>query len=94
MKALGICSLNDGETNLLLVCRNMLTLKYDSLLSKCSIAIVLTRIPVGVDDPALVLRSIIHNMADELTNPVRNPLVCLKYMDQFDYNCRTYYFSK
>ena len=58
------------------------------------IASVFTCITVGAYDTTLVLRSISHEIADELTNPVRNPLVCLKCIDQFDYNCRTYYYSK
>ena len=49
----------------------------------------------GSEDTTLVLRSISHNMADELTNPIcTNPLVCMEFMDQFDYNWRSYYFIK
>ena len=49
---------------------------------------------VGVEDTMLVLRSIGHKMVDTLTNPGCNPLICMKFMDQFYYSCCSYYFSK
>ena len=82
------------ESNLLLVCRDMLIINYDPLLSNCSVFIVYIRMIVGAKEITLVMRSISYNMADQLTNPVCHPLVCLKFMDQFNYNCRLYYFSK
>ena len=33
-------------------------------------------------------------MADQLRNSVRDPLVCMKCRDHFDYNYRSYYFNK
>ena len=87
--------MNDAESNLLLVRRYMIILKYDPILAIYSIGIALTRMTVETKDTTLVLRSISYNMADELANPVcTNPLVCIKFMNQFDYNCHSYYFSK
>ena len=85
----GSCNLTNDEANLLLICRGMIILNYDPLLSNCSIIIVFIRMTVGAEDTTLVMMSISHNMADQLTNLVRNPLVCIKCMDQFDYNCRS-----
>ena len=93
VRVLGSCA-TDDETNLSLIRRDMIILKYNHLLSNYSIVIVLTHMVVGVEDTTLVLRLISHSMAGQLTSPVRHPLVCMKFMDQFDYNCCSYYSRK
>ena len=81
VRLLGSCNFINDETSLLNFRRCMIILKYDPLLSKCSIVIVFKCMTFGEDDTALFLTTISYNMADEPTNPVCNLLVCLKFMD-------------
>ena len=93
LRVWGSC-LTDNESNFLPVCKDMTILKYDPLLSYYSISILFTYMTVGAEYTAAALISISHNMDDELINPFRNPLVYLNLGDMFDYNCRSYWFSK
>jgi hypothetical protein len=81
----------------LLLCRrrNMITFKYDPLLTVLSIAIVFTRMMIGKDnDVSNILRSISHNhLVDTLANPACCSLVVLEVDHMFDYNNRSYHFS-
>ena len=74
VRVLSSRAIND-ETNLLLVCRDVIILTSDHLLSIRSIVIMITHMTVGTEYTPLVLRSMIHNIDDELTNPVYNPFL-------------------
>ena len=80
MRVLG-SRVNDEETNSLLVCKGMIILKYNTMLSNYFVIIVFIRMSVEAEDTTLVLKSNNHNMADQLTNPAHNPLVGMKFMD-------------
>ena len=63
VRALG-SGLDDDDSNMLRVCRDMIILKDDPLFSNFSIAIVFICMTVGSDNATVILRSISHIMTD------------------------------